>query len=172
MRERERAATQQMEAGDRMSLKTVQDKTIPRTCATGQGRQTLRARRLAGLPRVLVFAAYAMLLPLPLLLKNYYLIRAGGSVGVYLILAAGLSIVAGQAGLLDLGYAGFYGIGAYVYALLASPKFGMHSAFIPAAAASASAAARRPGGGLPHCGCTVTTWQWLPSGSDRSCGSC
>ena len=141
MRERERAATQQMEAGDRMSLKTVQDKTIPRTCATGQGRQTLRARRLAGLPRVLVFAAYAMLLPLPLLLKNYYLIRAGGSVGVYLILAAGLSIVAGQAGLLDLGYAGFYGIGAYVYALLASPKFGMHSAFIPAAAASASAAA-------------------------------
>ena len=124
-----------------MSLKTVQDKTIPRTCATGQGRQTLRARRLAGLPRVLVFAAYAMLLPLPLLLKNYYLIRAGGSVGVYLILAAGLSIVAGQAGLLDLGYAGFYGIGAYVYALLASPKFGMHSAFIPAAAASASAAA-------------------------------
>ncbi|MBP7164786.1 MAG: ATP-binding cassette domain-containing protein, partial [Firmicutes bacterium] len=131
----------QMEAGDRMSLKTVQDKTIPRTCATGQGRQTLRARRLAGLPRVLVFAAYAMLLPLPLLLKNYYLIRAGGSVGVYLILAAGLSIVAGQAGLLDLGYAGFYGIGAYVYALLASPKFGMHSAFIPAAAASASAAA-------------------------------
>ena len=124
-----------------MSLKTVQDKTIPRTCATGQGRQTLRARRLAGLPRVLVFAAYAMLLPLPLLLKNYYLIRAGGSVGVYIILAAGLSIVAGQAGLLDLGYAGFYGIGAYVYALLASPKFGMHSAFIPAAAASASAAA-------------------------------
>jgi ABC-type branched-subunit amino acid transport system ATPase component/ABC-type branched-subunit amino acid transport system permease subunit len=82
-----------------------------------------------------------MLLPLPLLLRNYYLIRAGGSVGVYIILAAGLSIVAGQAGLLDLGYAGFYGIGAYVYALLASPKFGMHSAFIPAAAASASAAA-------------------------------
>jgi len=124
-----------------MSLKTVQDKTIPRTCADGQGPEALRARRLAGLPRVLVFAAYAMLLPLPLLLRNYYLIRAGGSVGVYIILAAGLSIVAGQAGLLDLGYAGFYGIGAYVYALLASPKFGMHSAFIPAAAASASAAA-------------------------------
>ncbi len=118
-----------------MSLKTIQDKAIPRACADS------RARRLASLPRALVFAAYAVLLPLPLLLRNYYLIRAGGSVGVYLILAAGLSIVAGQAGLLDLGYAGFYGIGAYVYALLASPKFGLHSAFIPAAAASALAAA-------------------------------
>lgn len=124
-----------------MSLKTMQDKAALRTCATRQGFQTDRARRAASLPRVLVLAAYAVLLPLPLLLRNYYLIRAGGSVGVYLILAAGLSIVAGQAGLLDLGYAGFYGIGAYVYALLASPKFGLHSAFIPAAAASALAAA-------------------------------
>ena len=124
-----------------MSLKTMQDKAALRTCATRRGLQTDRARRAANLPRVLVFAAYVVLLPLPLLLRNYYLIRAGGSVGIYLILAAGLSIVAGQAGLLDLGYAGFYGIGAYVYALLASPKFGLHSAFIPAAAASALAAA-------------------------------
>jgi len=136
-----REAMRQMEAGDPMSLKTMQDKAIPRTCATRQGMHTDRARRVANLPRVLVFAAYAALLPLPLLLRNYYLIRAGGSVGIYLILAAGLSIVAGQAGLLDLGYAGFYGIGAYVYALLASPKFGLHSAFVPAAAASALAAA-------------------------------
>ena len=135
------AAMRQMEAEGEMGLKTMPDKAIPRTCATRQGLQTDRARRAASLPRVLVFAAYAVLLPLPLLLRDYYLIRAGGSVGIYLILAAGLSIVAGQAGLLDLGYAGFYGIGAYVYALLASPKFGLHSAFIPAAAASASAAA-------------------------------
>ncbi|HON43400.1 MAG TPA: hypothetical protein PLM74_09775, partial [Bacillota bacterium] len=123
------AAMRQMEAEGEMGLKTMPDKAIPRTCATRQGLQTDRARRAASLPRVLVFAAYAVLLPLPLLLRDYYLIRAGGSVGIYLILAAGLSIVAGQAGLLDLGYAGFYGIGAYVYALLASPKFGLHSAF-------------------------------------------
>ena len=124
-----------------MSLKTMQDKAALRTRAARQGLQTDRRRRAASLPRVLVFAAYAVLLPLPLILRDYYLIRAGGSVGIYLILAAGLSIVAGQAGLLDLGYAGFYGIGAYVYALLASPKFGLHSAFVPAAAASALAAA-------------------------------
>jgi len=136
-----REAMRQMEAGDQMSLKTMQDKAALRTRAARQGLQTDRRRRAASLPRVLVFAAYAVLLPLPLILRNYYLIRAGGSVGIYLILAAGLSIVAGQAGLLDLGYAGFYGIGAYVYALLASPKFGLHSAFVPAAAASALAAA-------------------------------
>ncbi|MGI6517414.1 MAG: ATP-binding cassette domain-containing protein [Bacillota bacterium] len=90
--------------------------------------------------RIIVFLGYAALLPVPLITKNYYLMRAGGSVGIYLMLAAGLSIVAGQAGLLDLGYAGFYGIGAYVYALLASPQFGIHMPFFIAAAASVAAA--------------------------------
>lgn len=134
------ASRQQMEAGEEMSTKTVQDTEIPQACAIRRALQASCTGSAASLPRALVFAAYAALLPLPLILRNYYLIRAGGSVGVYLILAAGLSIVAGQAGLLDLGYAGFYGIGAYVYALLASPKFGLHSPFLPAALASALAA--------------------------------
>lgn len=90
--------------------------------------------------RILVFAGYAVLLPIPLITGNYYYMRAGGSVGIYLILAAGLSIVAGQAGLLDLGYAGFYGIGAYVYALLSSPQFGIHLPFPVAATASVATA--------------------------------
>ncbi|MEA4884185.1 MAG: branched-chain amino acid ABC transporter ATP-binding protein/permease [Clostridia bacterium] len=99
------------------------------------------APREAGwLSRAAVFAAYAIMLPIPLLTGNYYLIRAGGSIGIYVMLSAGLSIVAGHAGLLDLGYAGFYGIGAYVYALLASPHFGIHLPFIPAAMASIAAA--------------------------------
>jgi branched-chain amino acid transport system permease protein len=45
---------------------------------------------------------------------------------LYSILAMGLNIVVGYAGLLDLGYIAFYAIGAYVYALLASPHFGLH----------------------------------------------
>src|SRR6266704_5664786 len=40
---------------------------------------------------------------------------------VYIMLALGLNIVVGFAGLLDLGYIAFYAVGAYVYALLASP---------------------------------------------------
>jgi branched-chain amino acid transport system permease protein len=40
--------------------------------------------------------------------------------GVYILLAIGLNVVVGFAGLLDLGYAAFFAIGAYTYAFLAS----------------------------------------------------
>ncbi len=42
--------------------------------------------------------------------------------GTFVLLAIGLNVVVGFAGLLDLGYAAFYAIGAYTYALLASPQ--------------------------------------------------
>ncbi len=45
---------------------------------------------------------------------------------LYIMLALGLNIVVGFAGLLDLGYIAFYAVGAYLYALLASPHFGVH----------------------------------------------
>ena len=40
---------------------------------------------------------------------------------LYVLLALGLNIVVGYAGLLDLGYIAFYAVGAYMYGLLASP---------------------------------------------------
>jgi branched-chain amino acid transport system permease protein len=43
---------------------------------------------------------------------------------IFAIMAIGLNIVAGFAGLLDLGYVAFYAIGAYCAAFLASPHFG------------------------------------------------
>jgi len=48
---------------------------------------------------------------------------------LYIFLALGLNIVVGFAGLLDLGYIAFYAVGAYVYALLASPHFNLHWPF-------------------------------------------
>lgn len=45
---------------------------------------------------------------------------------LYGMLALGLNIVVGYAGLLDLGYIAFYAVGAYVFAILASPHFGFH----------------------------------------------
>jgi branched-chain amino acid transport system permease protein len=48
---------------------------------------------------------------------------------LYIFLALGLNIVVGFAGLLDLGYIAFYAVGAYVYALLASPQFDLHWPF-------------------------------------------
>jgi branched-chain amino acid transport system permease protein len=43
---------------------------------------------------------------------------------IYMMMAIGLNIVVGYAGLLDLGYVAFYAIGAYTCASLASPQFG------------------------------------------------
>ena len=48
---------------------------------------------------------------------------------LFTLLALGLNIVVGFAGLLDLGYVAFYAVGAYAYALLASPHFGLHLPF-------------------------------------------
>jgi branched-chain amino acid transport system permease protein len=45
---------------------------------------------------------------------------------LFVLLSLGLNIVVGFAGLLDLGYIAFYAVGAYTYALLASPFFNVH----------------------------------------------
>lgn len=61
---------------------------------------------------------------------------------LYAMLALGLNIVVGFAGLLDLGYIAFFAVGAYLYALLASPQFGIHLPFwvlLPMGAAIAGA---------------------------------
>jgi branched-chain amino acid transport system permease protein len=49
---------------------------------------------------------------------------------LYVMLALGLNIVVGYAGLLDLGYVAFYAVGAYMYALLASPHLSENFEFI------------------------------------------
>ncbi|MFD3746939.1 branched-chain amino acid ABC transporter permease [Nocardia sp. NPDC058633] len=41
---------------------------------------------------------------------------------MYALIAIGLNVVVGQAGLLDLGYVGFYAVGAYTVGLLTSPN--------------------------------------------------
>jgi len=67
----------------------------------------------------LLVGGAALFLILPLFLNNYY-IDILSLAGLYALLAVGLNITVGSAGLLDLGYAGFYGVGAYIYALLST----------------------------------------------------
>ena len=55
---------------------------------------------------------------LPLLHQNSYRLDVLTGAGVYALLALGLNIVVGFTGLLHLGYAAFFAIGAYTYALL------------------------------------------------------
>ena len=54
----------------------------------------------------------------PLVDKNIYHLDLMTQVGLYVLLAMGLNVVVGFAGLLNLGYAAFFAIGAYTYALL------------------------------------------------------
>jgi len=60
-----------------------------------------------------------VVLILPLLLGTY-LSEVADVVGLYILMGAGLNIVVGLAGLLDLGYVAFYAIGAYTMAVLTS----------------------------------------------------
>jgi branched-chain amino acid transport system permease protein len=56
-------------------------------------------------------------------------VRVANFAALYILLSLGLNIVVGFAGLLDLGYIAFFAVGAYAYALLASPHFGLHLPF-------------------------------------------
>ena len=86
--------------------------------------------------RLLSFLLVAVvMLVLPLLLQQ------GGNAWVrildmallYVLLALGLNIVVGYAGLLDLGYVAFFAVGAYLFALLGSPHLAEAFPWIAAA---------------------------------------
>ena len=92
-------------------------------------------QRLATLPKWLQIAIWvviaAVLLALPAIDRNGSHFSLLTDAGVYVLLALGLNIVVGFAGLLDLGYAAFFAIGSYSYAMLASPQFNLHIPFWP-----------------------------------------
>ena len=76
----------------------------------------------------------AALLLLPLLLQSFgnHWVRTADTCLLYVMLALGMNIVVGCAGLLDLGYVAFYAVGAYMFALLASPHLTDNFAWIAA----------------------------------------
>ncbi len=79
----------------------------------------------------------AFLIILPFFLNDYYR-DIMTLTCIYIVLALGLNIIVGQAGLLNLGYVAFYAIGAYTYAIL-STKYGL--SFWPGLAAGGAMAA-------------------------------
>ncbi len=85
--------------------------------------------------KILLFVLSALaLLALPLLAQYFGQgwVRIMALALLYVMLALGLNIVVGYAGLLDLGYVAFYAVGAYMYALLASPHLTDHFEWIKA----------------------------------------
>ncbi len=79
----------------------------------------MRGAELFSHKQVLVgrYACLLALFMLPFFVRDYFL-DVAILVGIYIILALGLNVVVGFAGLLNLGFVAFYALGAYTYALL------------------------------------------------------
>ena len=88
-----------------------------------------RSPAMAYLGAALVVVALAVL---PMVVGQYgnAWVRILDFALLYIMLALGLNIVVGFAGLLDLGYIAFYAVGAYMYALLSSPHLAENFAWI------------------------------------------
>ena len=102
------------------------------------GSQTLPRKLLAGLAGRWEIVALAVFALLPLVVP-----ALGGALGgqvttlfIYCILALGLNVMVGYTGLLHLGIAAFFGIGAYVLAILTVPMFPFQIGFLAAAVVS------------------------------------
>jgi branched-chain amino acid transport system permease protein len=94
----------------------------------GRDRTSLRAR-FEGLPetrrrRVSIGALAALIVVLIILprILGVFLSQVIDVAGIFLLMALGLNIVVGFAGLLDLGYVAFFAVGAYTTAVLTSPS--------------------------------------------------
>src|SRR3954462_783784 len=83
-----------------------------------------RLRRVPWWAWLAVFVALFALLPV--VESSGYVRRVAFDTVLLMLLALGLNVVVGWGGLLDLGFVAFYGIGAYPYALLDSPHYGLH----------------------------------------------
>ena len=68
--------------------------------------------------KYLPLAAVILLLILPLVVHNQYVLHVLVLIGVYAILAQSLNLIMGYAGQLALGHAAFWALGAYTSALL------------------------------------------------------
>lgn len=74
--------------------------------------------------RLGLLAAMAALVPF--VVNSDFLVRIGVNGLLLALLAVGLNVSVGWAGLLDLGFVAFYGFGAYTFALLSSDQLGIH----------------------------------------------
>ena len=87
------------------------------------------SERVGWWPKLAVAAAAAAVLPL--LGLGEFQLQVGIDALVIALLAVGLNIVVGWAGLLDLGYVAFFGCGAYGFALLSSSQLGTNGVHLP-----------------------------------------
>ncbi|MEN3378305.1 MAG: branched-chain amino acid transport system ATP-binding protein livM [Hyphomicrobiales bacterium] len=121
-----------------------------------------RVRSPAG-RRIAVVAIAVAAFAFPLIDRNDGDVDAAANALAFAILALGLNIVVGFAGLLDLGYAAFFAIGAYTYGILASYQVQPEWSGFWEPLQWLGLVARLPGAGGPdHVHFTVSFWLMLP----------
>ncbi|MBL1077945.1 branched-chain amino acid ABC transporter permease [Nocardia sp. 2] len=76
---------------------------------------------LVGIPTLIVLLVLPLFPPPILDTPGYSFGLVMAQFAMFALIALGLNVVVGQAGLLDLGYVGFYAVGAYSVGLLTSP---------------------------------------------------
>jgi branched-chain amino acid transport system permease protein len=85
------------------------------------------ARAAGRIPPILLLAAFVgFACVIPLVSSNGYVIGVDADTMLYVLLAVGLNVAVGWAGLLDLGYVIFYGFAAYLFAELSSSHYQLH----------------------------------------------
>ncbi|MCO5157772.1 MAG: ABC transporter permease [Aquamicrobium sp.] len=92
--------------------------------STGRTKQ-----RVVDLPLPVLLAVIALFALLPMLSGSNYVLQVGVQAAIYAMLAVSLTLLTGSAGVISIGHAAFFGVGAYA-AALASRAWG-----IPAEAA-------------------------------------
>ena len=110
------------------------DEWVARSGERDESRGGFRGRVLQAFDRIPKPAVFAIVVALAALIplltshtdNDIYYLRVGTVALVFALLALGLNVAVGFAGLLDLGYIAYYGVGAYGYAMLSSDKFGHH----------------------------------------------
>ncbi|MBS7706941.1 ABC transporter permease [Chelatococcus asaccharovorans] len=108
----------------------------------GQGGQPLMTGRPLTIPYGWLAAGVAVLALLPLVGLSDYIVQVGLVIVIFALLSVGLTMLSGAAGIMFLGFAGFFGVGAYV-AALAAKMWGVPAefAFVLAAVSTAILAA-------------------------------
>src|SRR5204863_3880261 len=111
-----------------------------------------------------IVAIAAAAFAFPLIDRNDGDVDAAANALAFAILALGLNIVVGFAGLLDLGYAAFFAIGAYTYGIFASYQVQPEWSSFWEPLQWLGLVARLPGvdGGVDHVHFTVSFWLMLP----------
>jgi branched-chain amino acid transport system permease protein len=111
-----------MSIGSDRWVETAESRTQRTRGLWGRGKR--RWDSLPPLARLGLLVALAALVPL--VVSSDFLVRIGVNGLLLALLAVGLNVSVGWAGLLDLGFVAFYGFGAYTFALLSSDQLGIH----------------------------------------------